>query len=57
MTASAVPILAGSGLRGLADGVAVLGGGLRASSPYAGGTRLRAEIPVVARRSPAGALA
>jgi signal transduction histidine kinase len=37
--------LAGSGLRGLADRVAVLGGELRVSSPCAGGTRLRAEFP------------
>jgi signal transduction histidine kinase len=40
---------AGSGLRGLADRVAVLGGKLRVTSPPAGGTRLRAEIPVAAR--------
>jgi signal transduction histidine kinase len=41
--------LAGSGLRGLADRVAALGGRLRVSSPRAGGTRLRAEIPVADR--------
>ena len=35
----------GSGLRGLADRVEVLGGRLRIWSPSGGGTRLRAEIP------------
>jgi signal transduction histidine kinase len=36
---------AGSGLRGLADRVASVGGTLRIDSPAGGGTRLRAEIP------------
>jgi signal transduction histidine kinase len=36
---------AGSGLRGLADRVASLGGTLRVDSPDGHGTRLRAEIP------------
>jgi signal transduction histidine kinase len=36
---------AGSGLRGLADRVEALGGGLRVWSPLDGGTRVRAEIP------------
>ena len=35
----------GTGLRGLADRVAVLNGSLRVESPQGGGTRLRAEIP------------
>jgi signal transduction histidine kinase len=35
----------GSGLRGLADRVEVLGGRLRVWSPHDGGTRVRAEIP------------
>ena len=35
----------GSGLRGLADRVASVGGTLRIDSPAGGGTRLRAEIP------------
>jgi signal transduction histidine kinase len=35
----------GSGLRGLADRVESLGGGLEVESPAEGGTRLRAEIP------------
>jgi PAS domain S-box-containing protein len=37
---------AGSGLRGLADRVAVLEGRLRVESPEAGGTRIVAEIPL-----------
>jgi PAS domain S-box-containing protein len=37
---------AGSGLRGLADRVAVLDGRLRVESPEAGGTRIVAEIPL-----------
>jgi PAS domain S-box-containing protein len=37
---------AGSGLRGLADRVAVLDGRLRVDSPAAGGTRIVAEIPL-----------
>jgi PAS domain S-box-containing protein len=37
---------AGSGLRGLADRVAVLDGRLRVESPPAGGTRVVAEIPL-----------
>ena len=37
---------AGSGLRGLADRVAVLDGRLRIESPADGGTRVVAEIPV-----------
>jgi len=36
----------GSGLRGLADRVEALGGGLRLDSPRELGTRLRAELPV-----------
>ena len=36
----------GSGLRGLADRVEALGGRLRLESPPAGGTVLRAEIPI-----------
>jgi signal transduction histidine kinase len=36
----------GSGLRGLADRVAALGGTFRLTSPPAGGTRVVAEIPV-----------
>jgi PAS domain S-box-containing protein len=36
----------GSGLRGLADRVAVLDGSLRVESPPAGGTRVVAEIPL-----------
>ena len=36
----------GSGLRGLADRVAVLDGSLRIESPRAGGTRVVAEIPL-----------
>jgi signal transduction histidine kinase len=36
---------AGSGLRGLSDRVAALGGHVQVSSPPAEGTRLRAEIP------------
>jgi signal transduction histidine kinase len=35
----------GSGLRGLADRVEALGGGLRVWSPHGCGTRVRAEIP------------
>jgi signal transduction histidine kinase len=37
---------AGSGLRGLADRVEALAGRLEVSTPAAGGTRVRAEIPV-----------
>lgn len=37
--------LLGSGLRGLADRLAVLGGLLRVHSPAGGGTRVRAELP------------
>ena len=36
----------GSGLRGLADRVAALGGALSVDSPPGGGTRLTAELPV-----------
>jgi PAS domain S-box-containing protein len=36
----------GSGLRGLADRVAVLDGSLSVTSPVGGGTRIRAEIPL-----------
>jgi signal transduction histidine kinase len=36
----------GSGLRGLADRVAVLDGTLRIESPRAGGTRVVAEFPL-----------
>jgi signal transduction histidine kinase len=36
----------GSGMRGLADRIAALGGRLGVSSPRAGGTCLRAEIPL-----------
>ena len=35
----------GSGLRGLADRVAALGGALSVDSPPGGGTRLTAELP------------
>jgi len=35
----------GSGLRGLADRVEALGGGLTLDSPQGAGTRLRAELP------------
>jgi PAS domain S-box-containing protein len=35
----------GSGVRGLADRIEALGGGLTLDSPPGGGTRLRAEIP------------
>jgi signal transduction histidine kinase len=38
----------GSGLRGLADRVAALGGRLSVDSPIGGGTRVVAEIPLVA---------
>jgi signal transduction histidine kinase len=38
------PVL-GSGLRGLADRVAALGGGLSVASPPGGGTRIVAELP------------
>jgi signal transduction histidine kinase len=38
---------AGSGLSGLADRVAALGGKLDVSSPAGGGTRLRASLPVM----------
>ena len=36
---------AGSGLRGLADRLAVVGGRLHVSSPPGGGTTIRAEVP------------
>ena len=36
----------GSGLRGLADRLEALGGGLQVDSPPNGGTRIRAEIPL-----------
>jgi PAS domain S-box-containing protein len=36
----------GTGLRGLADRIAALGGALGIDSPAGGGTRVRAEIPV-----------
>jgi PAS domain S-box-containing protein len=39
---------AGTGLRGLADRVEALGGRLEVDSPPGQGTRLRAEIPIVA---------
>jgi signal transduction histidine kinase len=35
----------GSGLRGLADRVEALNGGLRVESPPGGGTRIEAQIP------------
>jgi signal transduction histidine kinase len=35
----------GSGLRGMTDRVAVIGGSLSFESPAGGGTRLRAEFP------------
>jgi signal transduction histidine kinase len=38
-------VKAGSGLRGLVDRVAALGGSLVVESPPGGGTRIRAEIP------------
>jgi signal transduction histidine kinase len=37
---------AGTGLRGLADRVAALGGSLSIASPVGGGTRVVAEIPI-----------
>ena len=37
---------AGSGLRGLADRVAAIGGHLSIDSPVGGGTRLVAELPI-----------
>ena len=40
----------GTGLRGLNDRVEALGGVLRIDSPRGGGTRLRAEIPLVVTR-------
>ena len=43
----------GSGLRGLADRVEALGGRLHVDSRPAGGTTLRAEIPVLPRTAPA----
>ena len=42
----------GSGLRGLADRVAALGGALSVDSPDGGGTRLTAELPTGAGSSP-----
>ena len=36
----------GSGLRGLADRVAAIGGSLSVDSPIGGGTRLVAELPL-----------
>ena len=36
---------AGTGLRGLADRVAAIGGRLRVDSPPGHGTRVRAELP------------
>jgi signal transduction histidine kinase len=39
---------AGSGLRGLADRVEALGGALSVDSPPGAGTRLAAEIPLLA---------
>jgi len=38
-------LAAGSGLRGLSDRVAALGGGLRCVSPFGMGTRILAELP------------
>jgi signal transduction histidine kinase len=40
---------AGSGLRGLADRVAALGGHLRVTSPRGGGTVVAAELPLAVR--------
>ena len=42
----------GSGLRGLADRVAALGGALSVDSPQGGGTRLTAELPAGIGSSP-----
>ena len=42
----------GSGLAGLADRVAALGGRLLVESPPGGGTIVRAEMPAAAERSP-----
>lgn len=42
---------AGSGLRGLSDRVAALGGSLRLDSPPGGGTLLRAELSISASRT------
>jgi signal transduction histidine kinase len=39
----------GTGLRGLADRVAALGGRLEVDSPPGGGTTVRAELPLVLR--------
>jgi signal transduction histidine kinase len=47
-------VAAGSGLRGLADRVAVLDGRLSVVSPAGEGTRLRAEIPCNAEGRPGG---
>ena len=44
----------GSGLSGLADRVAALGGRLVVESPPGGGTMVRAEMPAVVERSPRG---
>ena len=38
----------GSGLRGLADRVAALGGRLAVDSPAGGGTTVRADLPITA---------
>ena len=45
-----VDVGAGSGLRGLQDRLAAVDGELDIDSPPGGGTRLRARIPVAARR-------
>jgi PAS domain S-box-containing protein len=45
----------GTGLRGLADRLAVLDGRIRLESPESGGTRVVAEIPLTPARRPTGA--
>ena len=42
--------VAASGLRGLADRIEALGGGLRVASPPTGGTTLAASLPLWERR-------
>jgi signal transduction histidine kinase len=48
--AGGADLRAGSGLRGLADRVHALGGTLAVDSPPGGGTTLKAELPLAARR-------
>jgi signal transduction histidine kinase len=44
----------GSGLRGLADRLAVLDGTITVVSPVGGGTRISAQIPIVRPAAPSG---